>query len=225
MYDAESRGNRLLERCRLARDLQRLVLRAAGNSLELDRIREALCLQFPDFRPSPAVVHGNSFGGNGGNFNNQNRSQSNHSKNQQGKGSGSSSSSSSRSASSHGKGRSNFTEPRKVFQAEQGEDNDQDEFQDAQDQQFDDENQQTEQGDDGDDLDDELSEELQDLASVVTVTWKKLQSTVLGRKYSGKPKTIEERKKNSTCSACGVQGHWDGDSVWPWWQRFQRQEL
>ena len=224
-----------------------MVLIAAGNSLALDRIREALCLQFPDFRPSAAVVHGNSFGGNSGNFNNQNRSQSNHSKNQQGKGSRSSSS---RSASSHGKGRSNFTAPRKVFQAEQGqdldpidenqadadEDNDQDEFQDAQDQQFDDENQQTEQGDD---LDDQLSglspEELQDLASVLTVTSKKLQSTVLGRKYSGKPKTIEERKKNSTCSACGEQGHWHGDSICPmsgtgskgrpWWQRFQRQEL
>ena len=56
---------------------------------------------------------------------------------------------------------------------------------------------------------------MQDLASVLTVTSKKLQSTVLGRKYSGKPKTIEERKKNSTCSACGEQGHWHGDSICP----------
>ena len=232
MYDAESRGNRLLERCKLAPDLQRLVLIAAGNSLEFDRIREALCMQFPDFRPSPAVVHGNSFGGNTGSYHNQNRSQSNHGRFSQGKGPGSSSSSSSTSASSHGKGRSNFSAPRKVFQAEQGQDLDtidenraedddqgeQDEFQDVQDQ-LDDENPPDEQGDDAEDPDDEFSglspEELQDLASVLTVTSKKLQSTVLGRKYSGKPKTIEERKKNSTCSACGEQGHWHGDSICP----------
>ena len=232
MYDAESRGNRLLERCKLAPDLQRLVLIAAGNSLEFDRIREALCMQFPDFRPSPAVVHGNSFGGNTGSYNNQNRSQSNHGRFTQGKGYGNSSSSSSTSASSHGKGRSNFSAPRKVFQAEQGQDldpidetrgedddhNEQDEFQDAQDQP-DEEDPQAEQGDDADDPDDEFSglspEDLQDLASVLTVTSKKLQSTVLGRKYSGKPKTIEERKKTSTCSACGEQGHWHGDSICP----------
>lgn len=231
MYDSESRGNRLLERCRLAPDLQRLVLIAAGNSLEFDRIREALCLQFPDFRPSPAVVHGGSFGNNNGPSNNQSRSQSyNNNRFQHGKGSGSSSSSSSTSASSHGRGRSSFGAPRKVFQTEQGpdletideaqhdaaDDDGQDEFHEAA-EHDDDETQPADREDDGDDLDDDFSglspEELQDLASVLTVTSRKLQSTILGRKYSGKPKSIEERKKNSTCSACGEQGHWHGDAV------------
>eukprot|EP00913_Durusdinium_trenchii_P028676 g26892.t1 len=55
MYDSESKGNRLLERARLAPDLQRLVMIAAGNSLEYERIQEALNLQFPDFKPAPAV--------------------------------------------------------------------------------------------------------------------------------------------------------------------------
>ena len=232
MYDSESRGNRLLERCRLAPDLQRLVLIAAGNSLEFDRIREALCLQFPDFRPSPAVVHGGGFGNNTGASNSQNRSYSHNNRFQSGKGSGSSSSSST-SASSQGRGRSSFGAPRKVFQTEQGpdletideappdladDDEGQDEFHEAQDQD-DDENQPADRDDDGDDRDDDFSglspEELQDLASVLTVTSKKLQSTILGRKYSGKPKTIEERKKNSTCSACGEQGHWHGDAICP----------
>ena len=48
------------------------------------------------------------------------------------------------------------------------------------------------------------------LAHVLTVTAKKLQSMTLGRKFSGN-KTIEERKRSSTCAACGLQGHWSGD--------------
>lgn len=61
MYDAESRGNRVLERCLLSPDLQRLVLIGAGNSLHYDQIYESLCLQFPDFKPSPPLFfHGNN---------------------------------------------------------------------------------------------------------------------------------------------------------------------
>ena len=55
MYDSESRGNRILESCALAPDLQRLVLVGAGNSLEYEKITESLCLQFPDFKPNPVV--------------------------------------------------------------------------------------------------------------------------------------------------------------------------
>ena len=52
-----------------------------------------------------------------------------------------------------------------------------------------------------------------ELEQVLTVTSKKLQSTVLGRKFSGRPRTIEERKKTSSCTACGMMGHWKGDQI------------
>eukprot|EP00913_Durusdinium_trenchii_P002121 g1959.t1 len=55
MYDAESRGNRILERCKLDPSLQRLVLIGAQCNLDFDSIVESLQLQFPDFRPTPAV--------------------------------------------------------------------------------------------------------------------------------------------------------------------------
>ena len=71
MYDAESRGNRVLERCLLSPDLQRLVLIGAGNSLHYDQIYESFCLQFPDFKPSPPLF----FPGN--NWNNSRKGNSN----------------------------------------------------------------------------------------------------------------------------------------------------
>ena len=34
-----------------------------------------------------------------------------------------------------------------------------------------------------------------------------------GRKYSGNPRqSVEERKRHSTCAACGGIGHWAGDN-------------
>lgn len=56
------------------------------------------------------------------------------------------------------------------------------------------------------------AEDLRDIAHVLTVTTKRLQSTILGRKFSGK-KLIEEQKRTSTCSACGQTGHWAGDAA------------
>ncbi|CAK9056155.1 unnamed protein product [Durusdinium trenchii] len=54
--------------------------------------------------------------------------------------------------------------------------------------------------------DEEAPEEsFADIAEVLTVTAKKLQSLTLGRKFSGS-KSIEERKKTSTCAACGQVG-------------------
>ena len=47
---------------------------------------------------------------------------------------------------------------------------------------------------------------------MLTVTSKKLQASVLGRKFTRR-RSIEEKKKNSTCSACGQMGHWAGDSI------------
>ena len=37
----------------------------------------------------------------------------------------------------------------------------------------------------------------------------------MGRKFSGKPRSIEDRKKNSHCAACGSKGHWQGDEACP----------
>lgn len=36
-----------------------------------------------------------------------------------------------------------------------------------------------------------------------------------GRKYSGQPKrSLDERKKNSVCAACGEKGRWANDPEW-----------
>ena len=64
MYDSESRGARLLERMRLGLEQQRVILVAANQSLEFDTIREAAQVQFPDHRPTPAVVFMKEFEGN-----------------------------------------------------------------------------------------------------------------------------------------------------------------
>lgn len=227
MYDGESRGNRLLERAKLAPDLQRLVLIAAGNSLEFDKIQEAMCLQFPDFRAPPQIYYAGS--GNQPRVNQQ----SNHRNDRWSKSSGSQSASSSsststggssyRSGGSKGFGRGNGH--RRVFQTEhqadelddipendeQHEDDDEAEYQDAceeQDDQPDDDDAETVE-------DGSAADIIGNLASVLTVTSKKLQSTVLGRKFSGGGRSIEERKKTSSCTACGQVGHWAGDAVCP----------
>ena len=78
-----------------------------------------------------------------------------------------------------------------------------------------DENAECADGDEADADDAALNpDDIAELAQVLTVTSKKLQASVLGRKFSGR-KSIEERKKSSSCSACGQVGHWAGDSVCP----------
>ena len=55
--------------------------------------------------------------------------------------------------------------------------------------------------------------EFTELAQVMTVTAKKLASMTQGRKFKHAPKkSIEQRKKETTCAACGVKGHWAGDA-------------
>ena len=61
-----------------------------------------------------------------------------------------------------------------------------------------------------DDADEET--DLSAVVDVLTVTAKKLQSLTLGRKYTG-TRTIQERKRTSSCSACGQIGHWAGDGM------------
>ena len=218
MYDSESRGNRLLERAKLAPELQRLVLIAAGNSLHYDPIRDALCMQFPDFRAAPQVFT------TGGFQNRQNRFDRGGSSTTA---SSSSSSTSSASSGSKGHGKSHGHRSgqfhRKVFQTEhqeddlaeipEGENEDHEEYQDAEEHPEDEAEQ--EPSGEADAEQDEAVDALQELASVLTVTSKKLQSTILGRKFSGKPRSIEERKRTSSCSSCGQMGHWEGDAICP----------
>jgi hypothetical protein len=229
MYDSEARGNRILERCQLSPDLQRLVMIGAGNSLDYAKITESMCLQFPDFKPTPPIwITG------GIRQAPQQASASSSSSSSSSKGSTGSFRSSSTSASS-GKGR--FTgkgntpktypygkgPPRSVFQTEHeaGEDEKPD---DAEDDEFEDPQEPNENDEElepipeGDEAADGDGDEpldvnaLADLAQVLTVTSRKLQASVLGRKFTNR-KSIEERKRTSTCSACGQTGHWAGDAA------------
>ena len=212
MYDAESRGNRVLERCLLSPDLQRLVLIGAGNDLHChyDKIYESLCLQFPDFKPSPPLLFlGNNWNNSGkGNNKGSSASSSRGSLTSSTKSSLKSSSSFSGKASSKGKGG-----PLKAFQTEYvgGDESADAEFEDEV------EGDGTElepiaeedAGENGDGEEEEAAlspEDLAEIAQVLTVASKKLQGSVLGRKFSGR-RSIEEREKTSSCSACGQVGH------------------
>ena len=207
MYDSESRGYRLLERSRLTPDLQRLVLIAAGNSLQYEKITDALLLQFPDFKQPPAVFyHGSS--ASAPSFNRSSKGSS--------KGSTSSSSSSGSftsstqysSGKSSSKGKHTGQYPKRVFQteqvgsdqlpaipestdAEQVEHQEVDEFHDADAGEHDAHETEDYHEEAGEDMDEEA---VMDLANVLTVTSKRLQATVLGRKFTGRPQTVEERK-------------------------------
>lgn len=196
MYDSESRGNRVLERAKLSPEFQRLVLIGAGNTLEFDRVCESLLLQFPDFKPVPPIF--SNYAGPGSNNSQGWRSSS-------GKGKASSSQSSAAStASGSSMGSSSFSKssgkgrfPRKVLQTDiaTGQDDevnddlptveeaDEDEFHDPNDDdpEFDAEDH----GGEHDEAADEASSESQlhstiaEIAEVLTVTSKKLQSSVL----------------------------------------------
>ena len=231
MYDAESKGYRVLDRCKLSPDCQRLVLIGAGNTLDYEKVCESLCLQYPDFKPPPPIQ------GYAGPAWKSNRA---------GKGSGSSSSqfaspssmstapssaSSSTSRSSNPKGfGKGFNGPKRAYvtenangDADERQDGDleqipeeeEDEFADAQENE---ENDMPEEGNEippDDDQEDDI--DLNELSQVLTVTARKLQSTILGRKFSGHgaqgKRSIQERKLNSTCAACGLPGHWHGDPI------------
>ena len=122
----------MLERCLLSPDLQRLVLIGAGNDLHChyDKIYESLCLQFPDFKPSPPLLFlGNNWNNSGkGNNKGSSASSSRGSLTSSTKSSLKSSSSFSGKASSKGKGG-----PRKAFQTEyvDGDESADAEFEDA----------------------------------------------------------------------------------------------
>ena len=56
MYDAESRGNRVLERCLLSPDFQRLVLIGAGKTCSTRRYMRACVFSFQILDPVLAVT-------------------------------------------------------------------------------------------------------------------------------------------------------------------------
>ncbi|CAJ1354878.1 unnamed protein product [Effrenium voratum] len=211
MYDSESRGNRVLERCKLAPDLQRLVLIAAGNSLDYERICEALSLQFPDFRPAPQVFH---HGKGNGTFNrNEGKGDGRGKPNLKGRGSYNHNSSSSSSAD---------PDRRKVWKTALAEEEKleavpEEEFLDDE---LDPAEEHIDEEDNEEDIPDDFEDneadegDLTDLMDVLTVTAKRLQSTVLGRKFTGK-RTLAERKRTSSCASCGQAGHWHGDPECP----------
>ena len=229
MYDAESRGNRILERCKLEPSLARLVLIGAHNSLDFDSICESLQLQFPDFKATPALFQQSQ-------QQHWRQQQSNSSYRPSGKWTPSNASATTASTSSSstvpssasafnrgGKGGKSF-HPRKVYQTETleegNEEDEPDQSPEADEEYFEPEtfdeqaadpspSAETEPADE-----DELGSSLNELATVLTVTSNKLRAATLGRKFTGR-KSIEERKRTSSCSACGTMGHWTGDPGCP----------
>ena len=228
MYDSESRGYRLLERSRLTPDLQRLVLIAAGNSLQYEKITDALLLQFPDFKQPPAVFyHGSS--ASAPSFNRSSKGSSKGSTSSSSPSGSFTSSTQYSSGKSSSKGKHTGQYPKRVFQteqvgsdqlpaipestdAEQVEYQEVDEFHDADAGEHDAHETEDYHEEAGEDMDEEA---VMDLANVLTVTSKRLQATVLGRKFTGRPQTVEERKKVTACTACGAIGHWLGDPECP----------
>ena len=224
MYDSESRGNRILERCKLEPSLARLVLIGAHNSLDFDAIVESLQLQFPDFKTTPAVFHQHqppwkqpqSFKSSGKSYSSTSASTTT---------SSSSTVPSSASAYNRSKGKGGYP-PRKVFQAEHEtvhEAENEDKLATADMAAEDEEFFETEENpnasppvdpDPDQEDDDDLGASLSELASVLTVTSNKLKAATLGRKFTGR-KSIQERKRTSSCSACGAIGHWAGDTECP----------
>ena len=224
MYDSESRGNRILERCKLEPSLARLVLIGAHNSLDFDAIVESLQLQFPDFKTTRAVFHQHqppwkqpqSFKSSGKSYSSTSASTTT---------SSSSTVPSSASAYNRSKGKGGYP-PRKVFQAEHEtvhEAENEDKLATADMAAEDEEFFETEENpnasppvdpDPDQEDDDDLGASLSELASVLTVTSNKLKAATLGRKFTGR-KSIQERKRTSSCSACGAIGHWAGDTECP----------
>ena len=61
---------------------------------------------------------------------------------------------------------------------------------------------------------------MREVAECLTVTARRLQGVTLGRKFSrgapgGKGKSLDQRKRNTHCMACGQKGHWQGDESCP----------
>ena len=227
-YDNESMGSRLLDRSGLTHEQQRMILVATSQSLLFESVAEALTLQFPEFRGAPPISGGKDGQGKG-----KNKSMGSTSSSSMPSSSTSSTASSRQSSVSSVRG----APTRRAFVAAHDAGDDQqedDEFLDTIEEEFEDD--QNEPNDDQDDCeeddgfedDGEGANDLQELASVLTVTAKKLNNLTLGRKFftakqKGNSKgkggstrlTPEESKKVTHCTACGARGHWYKDQECP----------
>ncbi|CAJ1434946.1 unnamed protein product, partial [Effrenium voratum] len=191
MYDSEAKGYRLLERARLSPDAQRLVLIGAGYQINRK------LMSFPEHKPPP-VLHGRdgqptqryNHGGKGG-------------KPQQ----TTTFPNGAAPSKSYGKGgkKGRFSPHRHNAYITEADDQDQIDDQPNDEPDFDPELEVEECVGDEPTYDDHEGDEtapadLAEVADVLTLT-------------AQRNKSIEERKKSSHCSACGVLGHWSGDSV------------
>ena len=221
MYDSESRGARLLDRFRLNLDQQRLILVASGQSLEFEVICEAAQIQFPDHRPTPPVMYSKEFEGRqDGQLNRQSQQGTNG-----GKGGGKPQNFD-RNRNYKGGGRGGgkqFHQHRAAHTTYVTEIVDEEQEQENVDDEAPEETYEDEEGDavaetaedepaeDGADDDESFANDIAEVAKCLTVTARRLQGLTLGRKFSGPPKSIQQRKAESHCSACGEKGHWAGD--------------
>ena len=204
-YDDEARGSRLLDRARLSAEQQRMILVGTNGQLTFDLVASALNMQYPDYKPAPMTVSkdGQKWNGKGGNAHHGTTS--------------STSSSSQQSSSSNGptrKGDGKFRQARRVFQTVNEEEPavEEEENEAAEDDPPADGDEAPDDGAEDDEQGDE-QDDFTELAQVLTVTAKKLASMTQGRKFKHAPKkSIEQRKKETTCAACGVKGHWAGDA-------------
>ena len=222
MYDSESRGARLLERMRLGLEQQRLILVAANQLLEFDVIREAAQVQFPDHRPTPAVVFMREFEGN----RYDGSTKSNNAKpNTPSKGNNTFTNQQPKRKGRGGRGK-NAPRQRVYVTEVHDDDGNQDEHaeqepgEDPEDGAADQADEQQEQDDaaEGEEEAAEDADQADDLSEVIrclTVTARRLQGLTLGRKFSGNTKSIAQRKAESHCAVCGQKGHWQGDSECP----------
>ncbi|CAE7506132.1 unnamed protein product, partial [Symbiodinium pilosum] len=215
MYDSEARGARLLDRLRLAAEQQRLILVATGQSLHYETVREAAQMQFPEHRPAPPTVFAREFESGRRGDQGQAESRQPHSKGGKGNYKG---------GKDAGKGKAHkafVTEKEsqandggeqgdRLSEIPEGEDKNNEEAPDN-----DDDDPELIPDQEGEAEDDDVNEAIQAAAECLTVTARRLQGVTLGRKFSGKPRSIEDRKKATHCAACGARGHWQGDDACP----------
>eukprot|EP00435_Cladocopium_sp_Y103_P015633 s906_g3.t2 len=199
MYDKEARGARLLERSKLSHEHQRQVLIGSMQSLDFDTIKDVLMFQWPDHRAPPPPPAGQ-----------QQRPTSRPGTSPGG---------------GKGKGNGKPGQRRQVMATEnvkednheqvENEDDANDEDPPEQDQCDDGETDDQPQQNEEDANDDIFDMNDPEIAEIFTITAKKLAGVMQARKYgtpSNVPKrSIADRKKTTTCSACGIQGHWAGD--------------
>eukprot|EP00439_Symbiodinium_sp_Y106_P057908 s106_g8.t1 len=216
MYDTEARGSRLLDRLRLTAEQQRLILVATGQSLNFDAVKDAAQMQFPEHRPTPATVHHREFENSGGRTLDAGKDQG-------GKQGGKGSKDPRQQRPPKGTGKSQ--KPFRAYVAEETQDQDDDdggddlpeipEGEEGDDGEPPDEEEMI--PDDGSEDEDNIETVMKEVAECLTVTARRLQGVTLGRKFSsgGKGKSVEQRKRNTHCSACGEKGHWHGDASCP----------